>query len=412
MNGSDDISERVDRRTALGAMATAALAGVGAGCLGDDGERTSTPSPTAQPTEFPTDEPTPSSEYEVEIEPTGSLPLDEPPTRWIGGRDFSVDVGLCLGELDSLVGMVRPDDVFTEFYETLDGVEIDLSSVTDIEPETHQINKELVYELDPDVLAVDPNQLVVHNGLEPSDLDELERNVAPFFGNYSREQRGRDWPNWPDGEYGYYDYPELLQKYAELFDKADRMAEIITFRERILAEITERIPPESERPRVALLLSWPNPEGRGGAYFLYNTRPQRDDTYGRMQYRQLGAREAFDDEVHETGATARVGHEAMAEADPDVIVFNFGLDQADNAAETAEVLRNSPVADEISAVQDDRLYLGGTPYQGPITSLFQLEMLAKQLYPDEFGEFHGVGEIPDDEQLFDRDRLVELLPTD
>ncbi|MFC4249689.1 ABC transporter substrate-binding protein [Natribaculum luteum] len=398
MNDTGSRHTRIDRRTALGSIATMALGGIGAGCL-DDGSDVDDETLAGS-----------SDDYSVAIEPVGTLPLEEPPGRWIGGRDFAVDVALCLGELDSLVGMVRPDSVYTRFFEEL-GLDVDLSDVTNVEPETHQVNKELLYELDPDVIAVDPNRLVVNNGLEVTDLDELERNVAPFFGNYSREARGSGWPNWPDGEYRYYEFSELLLKYAKLFDETDRMEEIVAFREDVITEVTDRLPPESERPRVALLLAWPNPEGRGGAYFLYNTLPRRDGTYGQVQYRQLGAREAFDGSAHETGSTARIGHEAMAAADPDVIVFNFGLGQRDDAAKTADVLRNSPVAADISAVRNDRLYLGGTPYQGPITSLFQFEMLAKQLYPDEFGEFHGVGEIPDDEWLFDRDRLRELIAT-
>lgn len=392
MNSAGSRHVRIRRRTALGSIAAAVLSGASAGCLSG------------------TDANDENGNGDISIEPVGTVPLEQPPERWIGGRDFAVDVALCLGELDSLVGMIRPDDVFTDFYETL-GLDIDLTDVTDIEPETHQVNKELVYSLDPDVIAVDPNRLVANNGLEVNDLDELERNVAPFFGNYSREARESGWPNWPDGEYRYYEYDELLLKYAELFDAVDRMEDIVAFRDDVRSSITARLPPESNRPRVALLLAGPNPEGRGDAYFLYNTLPAREDTYGQMQYRQLGVHEAFDESVHETGATSRIGHEAIAEADPDAIVFNFGVVHPDNAAETERALHESPVADDISAVRNERLYLGGTPYQGPITSLFQLEMLAKQLYPEEFGEFHGVGEVPDDEWLFDRDRLRELIAT-
>jgi hypothetical protein len=36
-------------------------------------------------------------------------------------------------------------------------------------------------------------------------------------------------------------------------------------------------------------------------------------------------------------------------------------------------------------------------------------MLAKQLYPETFGKWHGIGETPTDEQLFDRERLAEII---
>jgi hypothetical protein len=54
-------------------------------------------------------------------------------------------------------------------------------------------------------------------------------------------------------------------------------------------------------------------------------------------------------------------------------------------------------------------------YQGPIMNLFQLEMTAKQLYPDVFGSWPGYEdgesypEIPEDERLFDRERVAGIV---
>jgi hypothetical protein len=45
-------------------------------------------------------------------------------------------------------------------------------------------------------------------------------------------------------------------------------------------------------------------------------------------------------------------------------------------------------------------------------NLFRLEMTAKQLYPDQFGEWPGYvnGEpYPEDEQLFDRQRVADIV---
>lgn len=391
MNDSNDQEIGVDRRTALGSMAAVALGTVGAGCL--DGSSGGTDAES------------------VSIEPVGALPAERTaPDSWIGGRDMTVDVAVCLDELDSMDGMIRPEDTHLQFYDAL-GIDVDLSDVTNIEPESHQINKELVYEVNPDVVAVDPNRLVVNNGLEVTDIEELAENVAPFFGNYSREAREGAWPNWPDGEYNYYEFSELMLKYGELFGQRDRMEEIVSFREDVVADVTDRLPPESERPRVALLLWFPDPETSSG-YRVYNTVPKRKETYGQMQYRQLGAREAFGEDVHEAGATVEVGEEAMAEADPDVVILNFGLGNEEDASDTADVLRDRPVTSGIGAVENDRIHIGGVPYQGPITSLYQFEMLAKQLYPGEFGEFHGIGNIPESEWLFDRAELGELIGTE
>ncbi|MEM4782109.1 MAG: ABC transporter substrate-binding protein, partial [Halalkalicoccus sp.] len=61
------------------------------------------------------------------------------------------------------------------------------------------------------------------------------------------------------------------------------------------------------------------------------------------------------------------------------------------------------------AVQEDRYYPGGTAFQGPVFNLFQIELAAKQIYPEEFGEFHRPGEVPEDERLFDRDRVAAII---
>ncbi|MFC6976564.1 hypothetical protein ACFQL1_23200 [Halomicroarcula sp. GCM10025709] len=76
---------------------------------------------------------------------------------------------------------------------------------------------------------------------------------------------------------------------------------------------------------------------------------------------------------------------------------------------TLEVIKSDPVTKGITAVKEGNLYAGGTGTQGPIINLFQTEMLAKQLYPETFGEWHGIGETPTDEQLFDRERLAEII---
>jgi len=54
-------------------------------------------------------------------------------------------------------------------------------------------------------------------------------------------------------------------------------------------------------------------------------------------------------------------------------------------------------------------------YHGPIMNLFQIEMTAKQLYPDIFGEWptyengDHYPEIPSAEQLFSRDRVANII---
>ena len=53
--------------------------------------------------------------------------------------------------------------------------------------------------------------------------------------------------------------------------------------------------------------------------------------------------------------------------------------------------------------------VGGTPLQGPIDNLFQIEMAAKQIYPEIFGEYHDNQQYAPEEQLFDRARVAAIL---
>ena len=70
------------------------------------------------------------------------------------------------------------------------------------------------------------------------------------------------------------------------------------------------------------------------------------------------------------------------------------------------VVRDDPVGSQLTAVANDRLVRGGTPYQGPVINLFQTEIAAKQFYPDEFGDLDG------DAELFDRGRIVDIINGD
>ncbi|WP_228841697.1 branched-chain amino acid ABC transporter substrate-binding protein [Haloarcula sp. CBA1127] len=103
-----------------------------------------------------------------------------------------------------------------------------------------------------------------------------------------------------------------------------------------------------------------------------------------------------------------------------MLVFHFGVNYRDWNGEdalrkTVEGMRDSSLGQELTAVQEDRLYVGGSAYQGPIINLFQTEMLGKQLYPNEFGEWPGeitageLPEIPEGEQLFDREELADII---
>ena len=70
----------------------------------------------------------------------------------------------------------------------------------------------------------------------------------------------------------------------------------------------------------------------------------------------------------DSGST--VDFEALLEADPDVILFLGGMQPHVSMNELRSTLESDPVASEISAVENDRVYPQGARYQGPILNLF------------------------------------------
>lgn len=103
-----------------------------------------------------------------------------------------------------------------------------------------------------------------------------------------------------------------------------------------------------------------------------------------------------------------------------MIVFHFAVNYRDwngedALEETVGIMRDSPMGQKLTAVQEDELYVGDTAYQVPSINRFQTEMLGKQRYPEQFGEWPAdvaSGELPDipaEEQLFDREQLADII---
>ncbi|QLH81673.1 ABC transporter substrate-binding protein [Halosimplex pelagicum] len=434
---STDVRTPTTRRGYLGRVGALAASGVVAGCTtgggtegatdGPDGRVTDTPtaSPTPEPTptETATETATPTS-YAASIEPVGEIALDDPPETVVSGWGFVGDVLTALGHADSVVGMSRPGFWYQGFYELLP--EVSMRDTTEI-PATvskgYSVDEELLYELDPDLLATDPNRYIGWYGLDAGTVRTLGEEVAPFFGNESRSKRSSGWPNWPDGEaYDYYSIPEFVERYGRLFGEAERAAAMVDLYETTIEDVTSRVPPEGDRPTVGLLNAFANPESRG-FFAVTDPNPALDVTHELKQYGDLGVVDAFDGMYPDEGGhyDLKTGFEGLLEADPDVLVFQeavnalggqnvYGNTEAYEG--TLDLLRNDDIGRQLSAVEDGRLYPGGTGSQGPIVNLFQTEMLAKQLYPEEFGEWHGFGETPTDEQLFDRQRVADIVNGD
>jgi ABC-type Fe3+-hydroxamate transport system substrate-binding protein len=422
---SDDETTRTPtRREYMKYGGAVVVGGLLAGCAtqsesgststGTSTDATSTPAGTDTATTASRETTDEAEAYTATMPPMGELTLEEPPSTWVGGLGFTADVLTALGQADGAVGMADPRFWYQGFYDFLDGVTAPAADeLTQFTTEDRDTDLEALYELDPDLMAVDPNPIIAIYGLEKDQAEEIQENVAPWFGNESRRKRFDGWTYWPGGEpYSYLSIPEYVPKYAALFGEQDRGEALLELYEPFIEDVRSRVPPEDERRSLALVNGRYNPENRDG-WVVYDPKSEVEKTWGKKQYRDLKVNDAFEG-AYGGQSSVKVDHEGLLEYDPDVIIFNFGITYRDFQGENyiqqqRELLSDHPVASEVTAVTNDDLYVGGTPYQGPIINLFQTEMAAKQLYPDEFGAYPGYGELSEDEQLFDRQRLADII---
>ncbi|KOX96580.1 MULTISPECIES: ABC transporter substrate-binding protein [Halorubrum] len=346
--------------------------------------------------------------YSVTMSPVGTVEFDAVPETAVTFDDVWIDHLVSLGQGDKLVAKARDGEFFGKYYDQLDGVSFDGDEVKAIWG-GEAIDKEVLYEADADVHHIDPIRAIEYLGFDDADVEEVRSNISPLFANrFSRSH------NAPESatDYRYYTLWELAEKFAQLYQVPDRVAAYKQVRDEMVADIESRLPPEEERPTVGLVVFWADDE----KWYPYRIN---SPGFGRAQYQHLGVNDAFDDsdKTYNANYEAAYDHEAMLEIDPDILIQNFGIGYPDSGAGSMrqavyDLIEDDPVAQELTAVKNDRFYPGGTAFQGPIFNLFQIEIAAKQIYPGEFGEFNGVGEPPEDERLFDRQRVSDIVNGD
>jgi ABC-type Fe3+-hydroxamate transport system substrate-binding protein len=401
MTNDDTISTTPTRRDTIKYGSTIVAGGLLAGCASDgdpgDSSQTTTSDTVTETT-------TTDDSYSVRMAPMGEVEFDSVPETAVIFDDVWADHLVALGQQDKLVATGRPGGYFTGFYEQLPGVSFETKDLKALWSDG--LPKELFYELDVDVHHLDPCRwLSFDSGWDREDFEEVRKNVAPFFAN--RFSRAHSDP--PEGEcaenYQYYTLWELADKMSQVYQVQNRGEELRTVHDEMVAEIESRLPPKSERPTVALVVYNADKE-------TFGTYQLNGPGFAKAHYRPLKATGAFaDSDKTYSNNYSDVDLEQMLEVDPDVIIHHWDIEPSDRY-EAMLALEDHPVGKELSAIQNDRVYVGGTPMQGPIFNLFQLENAAKQIYPDEFGTFEGVGEGPESEQLFDRQRVADIVNGD
>lgn len=390
---SDDDTTTTDgptRRDYVKYGGALAAGGAVAGCsdlLSEDGDQGGTETATSGP-------------YTVSMAPAGDVTFDTVPGTWMTYFSTYGDMGIALGQLDGLEAAVFTENWPLQFFESLPGVDVSLDSVDQIWADG--VPKETFYEVDADVHLMDSNFIPqLDDSWGDDDLAEVRTNIGPFVGNWIR-RRNFDWH-----DYEYYSLYEAFEKVAEVFQDQERYAALKAVHDQLIEDIRSKLPPRSERPEIGLMSV--NDDFEAGVFSLY----QVTEGNGKKQYQDLGINDAFAD--LDPSNTNDVDYELLLDVDPDILVFHFAASHATQSTveEKREVLRNSDLGSQLSAVRNDRMYPGGTAYQGPIINLFQTEMAAKQFYPEIFGEWNGYETLADESNwLFDHRRVADIINGD
>jgi iron complex transport system substrate-binding protein len=389
--------------------------GSGDGGGTDDGPPTETPTstPTAEPAETEmsgsTDSPTETdTSYEACIEPAGCLSSEAVPETYVVYNGGWADMAFALGQREGFetAGNMIPDFFFQPF-----GLDVPAQDTLTSMWAEGGWDKETFYELDPDVFLMDPNYL--HgtgwdDSWKQSDTEEIQANVAPFFGNNCRRRREFH-------DYKLYTLYGAFDRLADLFQERERYEAFAQLHEEVQRKVQDGLPPEGDRTKIGLINGGSEPAK--GKFYPLNTQ---DEGYEMKPYRDLEVESAFPQEMEEQGT---IDYEQLLEVDPEIVVVHWGIGTTgDTNSFSATAFRDQyvtpmeedPVGSQLSAVQDGNVYPGQYGEQGPIVNLLQTELVAQQLYPDEFGEFdpESFPEVPKENQLFDRQRVRDIVAGD
>lgn len=376
-----------------------------AGCAGQsDSESRPTEMSTETATATDTATSTPEDEsYSVTMSPVGTVEFEEVPERIFTRLSHHAGMAFALGRGDDVNAVNGPgyyDATWAQFTERLPGVSVGWSDAyASWEP-----SKEQLYELESDVHLADPAWVVQLDQWDMDDIEEVNENIAPWFGNSLSDRHQEPTNEWTGGEYEYYGLWEQFEKVAQVFQEQERYDALASIHADVLATIESGLPPESERPSVAMITA----ADVGRQMWAYTVD---DPGFLSAHTRPLGPHNPFGSSF-ESGST--IDFEALLEADPDVILFLSGMQPTVSMTDLRETLKSHSVASEVTAVKEDRVFPMGARYQGPVLNLFQLEMSAKQFHPETFGEWPKSDggpypEVPEDEQLFDRGRVAQII---
>jgi len=348
----------------------------------------------------------------ITLSPCGTVVIKKVPERVVTLDANYNDMLEAFGKGSALLATGAKNNFFDGFYQQLPGVKISIPYDKLVfmfgDNTGNAFDKEFFYKMKADIHHIDPMQLARMKGWTKADVDEIARNVGPFLANrFSRENRYDG-----EGEYKFYDIWELSGKIAEAYYAEGKVARIKELAERMSAKIKAKLPPEDQRPLVALLYYG---NGKFTPYSLEHAG------FGQAQYRELGLKDAFAAKKIKTYGEGQLiatsmDLEGLAAVNPEIIIMPFGIytlqckdSNAASSFKQLTELKENPIAKKVKAFQSGKIYLGGTPLQGPVFYVFQLEMAAKQVYPELFGQYRDDQAYAPEERLFSREELAAIL---
>jgi iron complex transport system substrate-binding protein len=369
--------------------------GLLAGCTGEAGQTTDTPTSTDTSASAST-EPETDESYTVTVEPLGEFTFEEAPERYAVNDLVAADIAHALGKSEMIAGPGDMNRWPTFFYDQLPGVSMNTDDALELFSESGY-DQEVFYEADPDVNLIDPGMARNYMQFDEADVDELAANTGPFVTPFN-VYIFADWQS---------DHPttiyEVFEQMSRVFREEDKYEAFAALHDEVISDVQSRLPPEDERPTVAIINAASSP-GNGEFY------PSTIDTPGTAMkpYRDLKLNDALAD-VETTDGT--FDYETMLEIDPEVIAVAWQIAVPDEQFTENFVtpFENDSLGQQLQAVQNDRVIKGQHFAQGPVINLFQTEYVAKQYYPDVFGEWPDNGVVPEDERLFDRQRVADII---
>jgi len=325
------------------------------------------------------------------MEPVGTVEFDSVPQSVAPFTADYIDMMVALGHGDAAESIWYRGRYKTIHYDELDGVSIDLDSLTELWNDG--VPKEPFYAIDADLHLIDPHALTDWlQAWEQDDLEEIRDQVAPFIGNVIF-RRTDDWH-----DYRYYSLYEAFEKVADIFRERARFEAITSIHDDLVATVQSRLPAPDERPNAALVFGGQQPE-EFTPYRLSGNGANKE------HFRTLGLSDAFSGtgvDGLSTSNSGTIDYETLLEVNPDSLLIRYhrtGLTRQEFEDEVVSYMREHALGSQLTAVQNDRVFRGGPIYSGPLHNLFMIERYARGYFPEVFPE----------EELFDRDRLATII---